>query len=40
MNKILQNAKPSEFDFLAEYDNYVGYGLVDASFIAEELQNE
>jgi len=40
MNKILQNTKPSEFDFLAEYDNYMGYGYADASFIVEELQDE
>ena len=40
MNKILQNTKPTEFDFLTEYDNYIGYGYADASFIVEELQDE
>jgi len=40
MNKILQNTKPSEFDFISEYDNYVGYGLADASFIVGDSRNE
>jgi subtilisin family serine protease len=39
-NKILQNTKQSEFDFISEYDNYVGYGLADASFIVGDLLNE
>ncbi len=40
LNKITQNTKPSKFDFISEYDNYVGYGLADASFIIGGLSNE
>ena len=40
LNKITQNTKPSKFDFISEYDNYVGYGLADATFIIGGLSNE